>query len=356
MFLEKPSAFGLDLSDLSQKIILLKKTGQQTKLASFARHDIPEGVVELGVIKKEKELIESIKRAIEQVKGEKIKTKDCIVSLPETESYIRLVQLPKIAKEEIGEAIKWEIEANIPVSLEDIYFDWQLVEGSVNKPDQYNILIGALPKTLVDPYLEVIKKAGLRPLAFEIESIATARALIKEGIKTPPLVIIDLGAQRTSFMICVNGTVWLTTSLPISNNMLIDDIEKKIKVSHEKAKELKFKIGLDTSGENLEVYKAMEPRLLALVNEIRKYIDYCQAANPGSQALKVEKIILSGGGANLKGLPLFLSSQLKSRVEVGNPWVNIIEPSTSELPELAFLESLTYTTAIGLAIRGLKYT
>ncbi len=104
-------------------------------------------------------MIEVIKKTVSEAKGEKLKTKNCIVSLPETESYVRVVQLPKMVKEEIAEAIKWELEANIPVAINDVYFDWQLIGTDASSMD---ILIGALPKALVDPYLVVIKKPALR--------------------------------------------------------------------------------------------------------------------------------------------------------------------------------------------------
>jgi len=92
MFISHPSAFGLDLSDLSIKIALLKEAGGHLELVSFGRQEIPENVIERGVIKKEDELVALIKRAVDEAHGQKIKTQHCIVSLPETESYVRMVQ------------------------------------------------------------------------------------------------------------------------------------------------------------------------------------------------------------------------------------------------------------------------
>src|SRR4030043_1285036 len=198
MFFSKSSAFGLDISDLSIKIALLKQTGKHIQLASFGRQDIPENVIESGVIKKEEELISLMKKAVSEAKGQKIKTEFCVVSLPETESYIRVIQLPKIKQEEIPEAIKWELEANIPVPLDELYFDWQEITRTSSQKNHLNVLIGALPKTLVDPYFNVIKKAGLSPLAFEIESVATARALIKEEVSAESVIITDLGGKKTN--------------------------------------------------------------------------------------------------------------------------------------------------------------
>lgn len=356
MIFNKPSAFGLDLSDLSIKIALLKEAGGHLELVSFGRQEIPENVIERGVIKKEDELIALIKRAVDEIQGQKIKTQHCIVSLPETESYIRMVQLPKIKNEEIPEAIKWELEANIPIALDDIYFDWQVIDKTSTSDNQLNILVGALPKALVDPYLSVIKKAGLKPLAFEIESVATIQALIKDGAGQEATMIIDLGAKKTTLVIFAQNSIWLTTGLSVSSAELIYDIAKFLKIDQKKAKNLKFKVGLDQEEEEGKVYQVMKPRLVELVNEINKYIDYYQAskiAKPGSRQ-NISKILLCGGGANMKGLSAFLSARLKVQVSVGNPWVNIFTSSSDELPEIAFGDSLSFTTALGLALRGIS--
>jgi Tfp pilus assembly PilM family ATPase len=65
--------------------------------------------------------------------------------------------------------------------------------------------------------------------------------------------------------------------------------------------------------------------------------------------------MLCGGGANLKGLPQFLSERLKIPVVCGNPWVNILKPPIKSIPELSYQESLTYVTALGLALRDVSY-
>jgi len=50
----------------------------------------------------------------------------------------------------------------------------------------------------------------------------------------------------------------------------------------------------------------------------------------------------------------FLSLQLKISIEMGNPWVNILPESLKELPKLSYEKSLAFTTALGLALRGIK--
>jgi len=353
---QKILGFGIDLSDLSIKIIDLKKRGGNFELASFGRQEIPTGLIEGGEIKKELELIEVIKKSIKEVKGESLKTDYCVVSLPETESFVRLVHLPLMTKEEVAEAIKWEVEANIPLSLPEIYYDWHIIETAKGHSDHLDILIGVLPKKTVDPYLSVLKKAGLKPFIFEIESLAIARALVPGGRGQKPLIIIDLGAKRTSLVIFSGQTVYFTASLPISNTSIVATLSEKLGVDATKAKQIKIEQGLDYKNPTGPIMQALAPSLNEMAAKIKDYIDYYQEhlpAAPEAQGNTIGEIILCGGGANLAGLLEFLADKLNLTVSLGNPWINVFQGAPKNIPGLPLSEAPSYTTAIGLAIRGL---
>ena len=102
----------------------------------------------------------------------------------------------------------------------------------------------------------------------------------------------------------------------------------------------------------------MIPALTDLIEQIKRYLSYYQThashehLPPNGKG--VSKIFLCGGGANLKRLTDFLSTELKIPVELGNPWINILPEPLKEVPELPFEKSLSYTTALGLALRELK--
>jgi type IV pilus assembly protein PilM len=357
-FNPKICSFGIDLSDLSIKIIDLKKERGIFSLASFGRQEIPPGLIEEGEIKKEGELIEVIKKAIKGVRGKSLKSGFCVASLPETESFVRVVKLPIITKEEVSEAIKWEIEANIPLSLDEIYYDWQIIETDPNSlfikdQEHLNVLVGVLPKKTVDPYLDVLKKAGLRPCVFEIESIAATRALIKEGEDKKSLVIVDMGAKRTSLAISSNQTVYFTTSLNISNNSLVEVLSESLKISKDRALQIKLKVGLGLKHPESRVFQILKEPLQEMAAKIKNYIDFYQEHIGKAQfaGKKIEQILLCGGGANLDGLPEFLTSELKIDVSVGNPLVNISKNINEELVS-SLKDPLAYTTALGLALRS----
>lgn len=355
-----PETFGLDISDLSLKIIKLKKKKGFLSLASFSEEKIPQGIINGGEIKDENGLAKIIKDALPRVKGEKLKTKYAVVSLPEEKAFLEVVQMPKLQEAELKSAIIYEAENHIPLPIEEVYLDFQIVSPVVNHLDHVDVLLAALPKKTVDPYISCLRKAGLIPKVLEIESLAISRALIKKGISPFPLFLADLGATRTSFIIFSGYSLRFTGSIPVSSQKFTEAIANVLKVDLKEAERLKLKYGIkiDDKKKKKEIFETLIPALTDLTEQIEKYLAYYQAHTSHEHLLpdgkEVKKIVLSGGGACLKGLADFFASELKIPVEIGNPWVNILQEPLREVPGLKFQESLRYTTALGLALRGIN--
>jgi type IV pilus assembly protein PilM len=363
-FLElKPEAFGLDISDLSLKIIKLKRQGEGFTLASFGEESVKAGIIKNGEIKDEKKLAGAIKKAISKVEGEKINSEYVIASLPEEKSFLQVIQMPRLLEEDLKSAVIYEAENYIPLPIEEVYLDSQIIPPVRNHLDHLDVLIAALPKKTVDPYVSCLKKAGLRPLALEIESLAIARALVKDQVTTSPLVLIDFGTTRTGFIVFSGCSLRFTYSIPVSSQKLTEAISRSLEVDFNTAEKLKTKYGLADRGqkEGKQVFEALIPPMIDLIEQIKKGINYYQTHSshehlpPNGKG--VEKVLICGGGAKLKGLTSFLSEQLKTKVEVGNPWVNIL-PTTGQPKEETLIyekeKSLGYVTALGLALRGMR--
>ncbi|MCK4454298.1 type IV pilus assembly protein PilM [Candidatus Parcubacteria bacterium] len=366
-----PEAFGIDMSDLSIRIVKLKKKGDGLSLASFSQTGIKPGIIRKGIIRNEPGLVKLIRKTMSSVKGEKIKTNYVIVSLPEEKAFLQIIKMPKMEKEEIESAIRFEAENYIPVPLHKVYLDFQIIPPLSSKQSYLEVLIAAMPKEIVDGYVSCFKKAGLQIKALEVDSISIARALIKQGKSSEPILLIDLGATRTGFIIFKNNSLRFTSSIPISGQKFTEAVSRALEIDINKAEKLKIKYGLKgperirlKAKKNEKrfkkeiiceerVFEALIPILTDLIEQTKAYLDYYQSHEFSNHLPKngkrVERIILCGDGANLKGLSKFLSLELKTLTQAGNPWINI-----SKEIEMSLEESLKYTTAIGLALRGIK--
>jgi len=355
-FFKKPT-LGLDLSDLTLKVVQLKKKKQGLSLVNFVKEDIPAGFIKGGEIKNEEELISILKEALKKIKGEFSQKKQVICNLPEEKVFTRVIQLPLMKEEELDQAVKWETEAHIPLSIDEVYLDWQIIKRPNDNLDHYNILIAAAPRFLIDSYLSFLKKSGLEPIALEPESVAVVRSLIKPNDFTPT-IIVDIGASGTNFVIFSTSSICFTSHIAISGQFFNQAIMKSLSVDEKEANQLKIKIGLDEKEK--KIYQALEPLIDNLAKQLKDYITFYhgQTANLFGPDSAISRVLLCGGDSLLLNLPSFLEKKLDLPVKLGNPLINISPPDKRkhlvQPPLLSKRETLTYTTALGLALRKVR--
>ena len=353
----QPQTFGIDISDFSLKIIKLKKKGKGFDLVSAGESKIKEGIIQNGEIKNPEDLIRIIKESILKVEGEKLKTKYVICSLPEEKSFLKIIQMPKMKEEDLKTAVKYEAENHIPLPLNEVYLDSQAIVPIKDHLDHTDVLIVAFPKNIIDSYSYCLKKSGLQPIVMEPESAAIVRALVEKEISFSPLFIIDIGVNKTGFIIFSGRSLRFTSSIPISSDIFTETIAKNLSIEKEEAEKIKLKYGLENkSSKGKKVFESLIPVLIDLSEQIEKCLFFYKThsshehLNIDNQGVK--KIILCGGGSNINGLTSFLSEKLGCPVEMGNPWINFSSKSQKESSLLSYKNSLKYTTAMGLALRG----
>ena len=357
----EPEAFGMDFSDLRLRITKLKKKGKFFDLVSWNEATIPEGVIENGEILDKEKLILIIKDIVDKTKGQKITTKHVIVSLPEQKAFLQVIKIPKMNNNELKTAIPFEAENYIPMPINQVYLDYELVSSESSSAKNLDVLIGAMSKDVVDLYSSCIKEAGLVPEVLEVESQSIARALIKNYFSSAPVLIIDFGKSTASFIVFSGRSLRFTSSIDISSQKLTQAISQGFKIALNEAEKLKLKYGLELSDKSVKNKKVVE-MITTLINDLikqtQRHIDYYHAHSNNMPVSagggKIEKVLLCGSGSNLKGLPKFISSKLNIKTELANPWINIFPGLNKKIPKISFKESLGYTTVLGLALRGVQ--
>ena len=345
-----PSSFGLDLSDLSMKAVWLDRASGHDSVMSFGSVPLALGNVVDGEIMNPEAVRSAITSLLVKSGPKKIGTRKVICSLPETKAFLRIISLPRMEKDEVKEAIKWEIEANIPLTLDQVYYDWQILDlNVVGEKGKMNVLVVAVARSVVDQFTEVLESAGLEVIGLETESIAQARSLLPEKNDKSTTLIVDIGDRRTSFLIAIGSTPCFTSSVPLSSQMVTEAISKELKISFDEAEAIKIKHGLGSLAMKSPVLKAAEPVLESIAVEIERSIDFY--VNSLRYSSGIDSIVLCGGGSNMNGFLPYMTKRLGKPVESGNPWVNV--QLGREIPIIDKRRSVQYSTAIGLALRGL---
>ena len=367
----------MDICDVSVKVVQLGISKNEFLVQGLSDVNIPPDTVTGDTIKNPQVLADAIRKAISQPKFGGFSNPYVVASIPETKSFVRVIQMPAMTEEEAREAVPWEAEAYIPLPIGQVYLDWVILENnrSVFSPSvpaaqaseqekagvKMTVLIMASPKDYVDDLVRVLKLAKLKPVALEVESQATARSLIAGG-KAESTLIVDIDSMRTSLIINDRGTLQFTSSLPVAGNSFTDSIAKALTLNVADAETMKREYGLGDDAKGKLIKKALAPVLNNLVGEIRNTIRFYEEH---VESGKISRLLLAGGGSKLKHLPSYLADRFEMpdksemvlrslpgmKIELGNPWVKVLEKGKA--PPLSREDSLGYSTAIGLALRDL---
>ena len=375
---------GLDISDLSIKLVQLDKIRDKIKIQALGKLTLPLGVITNGVINDRAELIKAIKKIIAAPGYGKVSSEEAVVCLPESKTFIKRIEVAK-SPNSLADVIGAEIEKHVPMSKSEIYYDWQV---TAELADKYQVLIGAAPKEIVDQYAQLLDDAKLSVAAMEIEPTAICRCLLKEEApeakpaaaplkpgRTAPLNygIIDIGANHTCLIFYSDNTIVFSVSMPISGEEITAKISRTLNLTPEQAEKAKIICGLDETKANGVIKKILEETIKNLISKIKEALDFYENYYGG----KLNKILLCGGGGNITELGKIIAQEFSIKVETADALTNLDE--TGEKFNPIFMEKhsfdakllkndssregnnlsiqqnsgSTFTTAIGLALRGI---
>jgi Tfp pilus assembly PilM family ATPase len=104
--------------------------------------------------------------------------------------------------------------------------------------------------------------------------------------------------------------------------------------------------GVDPGEKQPEMVSALAQNLQFLASEIKKISRYYEERDK-DRNVKVEQVVILGGGANLPGLATYMTSELRIPTKLADIWQNVDLGHTHK-PD--HVETTMYATAAGLAI------
>jgi len=204
---------------------------------------------------------------------------------------------------------------------------------------------------------KAVASAGFEPVSKVVSALASAKAVLREEEKENGVLLIDMGAGLTDFVLFLEGHPVVTGAIPIAGGAITRDISFFMKVDQEEAERIKREEGValvdmvregdilkvrprgearELSVEKARLAEAIQVRLEEIVEKIVERIEKAgfklDSANAG--------VVITGGCANLKGIKEFLErfTDMPARVGVPTGLIGIKEK----------VEDPKYSTAVGL--------
>lgn len=340
---KKPIA-GLDISSNGLEIMLLDQN--KWTVAGYGSLDLDPNSLQLALSSDNDYLTKSLKLLMSKKIIGQINTTSVALSLPASQTFSRTFSLPKKTKHYLKEAVALEIEQYIPVPINKLYIDYEIIKE--NKTESM-VLLSAIPRKITDRAIASVNQAGFDVVLVEPSTNSLSRLLSQVEDGDIPTVIVDIGPSHTDIAITDTSIVRVTNSLPIGGNNFTMEIAQQLNISLENANQLKILSGLNAGSKQASIKSALAPSLQAITKEIRKVIRYFNERI--SQGRKLEQLLIVGGGSSLPGIGEYFTDELVIPARVACPWQKM---NFQNLPEPDPQYRSRYLTVTGVALASKK--
>ncbi len=355
------SKLGIDIGTSSIKIVELSKRGGRFVLDNYGFFELKgtsgDGADQSILKLPDEEIIWGIK---EVIKNSKMRSRDVVASIPSFSTFATVIELPYLSEDDIAKAIPFEARKYIPIPLNEVILDWSIIgiAGQSGPPagqalpaskapagakgTNVEVFLAAVPKDETARYQRIFKSAGLNLVALELENSALIRGLL--GNDPAPTALVNIGGRSTSIVIVDKGYERVSHNYEIGGFEITKSIARTLNVSLEKAEDLKRRLGLVESNENI-IKEAMVSLVDMMIFETKKTITgYEESKNQ-----KVSRVIVIGGVVNMPNFPQYVAQRLERDVLVGNVFARVVYPQ--ELAPILQELSNNFSIAAGLAMR-----
>lgn len=343
------SYLGVDIGTTSIKLVELKKSGGLPELVnyglleSYGHLERLNNAIQTSTLKiLDRETTELLRLLL---KESGVKTAAAFASIPSFSSFTALIELPVMSREDTDRAMKFQAKQYIPLPLAAVTVDWIKVgeredgQGNLNQ----QILLVSVPNEQIEKYKSIFRGAGLNLIALEVEGLSTARVLTSDSQAVT--LILDIGSRSTSLVIAKNGLLKFSGQTDFAGGSLTQTLAAGLNIRVRRAEDLKKQRGLKGTGGEYELSTLMLPILDVIISEAKRVKDNYERG----YGEKIERVIVSGGGADLLGIVNYAQEQLALPTSKAIPFSQLkysseIEPLVADLgPE--------FSVAVGLGLR-----
>ncbi|MBW2603951.1 MAG: type IV pilus assembly protein PilM [Deltaproteobacteria bacterium] len=344
-FLKKNRLVGLDIGSRTLKLAEIIDTKAGPALKDFKTIDIEPGLIEEGSVRDPEAVSGHIRELFNSIK---LKDKNVAISIGGYSVIVKKINVQTMTEDELHETIHFEAEQYIPFDISEVNLDFQILGESEHNPNQMNVLLVAAKKEMISEYINLMKMAKLHPCIIDVDAFALQNIFkLNYTPEDENIALIDIGASKTSLNILKDNVSEFMRDVSLGCEQINDKIVSTVGCTIKETE--KIKLGKESDLISAEDLKEI---VVSVVTdwciEIKRALDFFYSTYPEEQ---ITRIVLSGGGANIKKFLEILAAETSAEVEVINPFQNIIFDSNRF--DSSYLEQIAPQAAIcmGLATR-----
>jgi type IV pilus assembly protein PilM len=343
-FKDRP-IFGMDIGHGSLKVMQIEHHGKKPRIVGYGTTSFDSSSINDGVIKNPEAIAKATLELFQSHLVGDITTRRVIIAIPAYRTFTRLINLPHMAGKQLREAVEIEAAQYIPLPLEDVYLDFDIV-GNNFQGDNHtlDVFAVAVPRSIVDSQLKLMRLIGLEPVGVQTTINAAGKLFLQDSQSDVPAVLVDFGSVSSDIGI-FDQHMLISGTVSGGGEDFTNRIAEKLNVTKAEAQIIKTKYGLGPSKKQTLIISAIDPVLQQLAQEIRRMLRYHEDRYGTKR--NVNQVITLGGGANMPGMSERLTETLRIAVRSCDPW-EYLDQSGLQPPSKA--DKPMYSTALGLSL------
>jgi type IV pilus assembly protein PilM len=347
--LGKKNLVGLDIGSSSVKAIELQGKPGNLSLASLGYESLqPDTVVDGQIME-----LNDVSNVIAGIFGaHQIRADRVAAGVSGSSVIVKNIIVPQMSPEELEESIDWHAEEHIPFDISDVSLDYQVVGSG---PDSLHVLMAACKRDFVANIKQAIQLAGKQPEIIDVDAFALQNCyeVNYEPTADETVALLNVGASTMNINILKGTRSVFTRDVTVGGNQYTSLLQKELGLTFEQAEAVKRGGAPPSDSQPVDMEAVLETVSDMLALEISKTFDFYRATADESDAA-VQKILISGGGSKLTGLPEFLAGRFEIPVERFDPFRKIKVDARRFDPDYMRDVVPEMAVAVGLALRGVE--
>ncbi len=345
----------LDIGSYSIKALYFEKSYSGHKLLSFSNTIIPDD----SKLSASERILEAIRVMKSEQKYEPAET---VLIYPSEKTTTRFFTLPFKDNKRISMALPLEIEEQMPFELEDILYEWQVVEY-LDKGSR--VFVTVTRKEDFNSYMELLKNAGIEPdvVTTGTDALFSLGSFLKLGkeiieveqdgksqkqIESHPVVIIDMGSTKTNVVLSRNGIPEYARVINYGGEHITKKIMEYYDLPYQQAETSKIDVGyiiLDGDTSNYTKEQISFSTILKEASDlVIRDINQTLASYRSEKKDHISRCFLAGAGWQTRNFKEYMIQELKLNIQPleFHQSIGIKLPFSGTPDELKFCNTIGY--------------
>ncbi len=336
------SFVGIDIGNANLKIASIRKSGKRYVIESVVSEKLGAMSQRRGNEFNTQGCAAIVKRLIET---NRISASNCILGLNGKDVIFRFVEIPPVSDGQIRKLLEYEQAASTKGISAEMMTDYQQLNIPRETPGSL-ALVGTARAADLDEDVRLLTTAKLKVSGIVPKSVALHRLMADSGVVSDAetTMLLDIGEEATEIVIALGRNLVLARTVNIGGRTFTEAIAKEFSVINEVAEEIKlaegtimvtgkrpslmseFREGFDDLIAAEGIRFRNDPRypsnlsraLTGAADQLRMAADSAlrfAMVQTKVKNLKIDKIILSGGGSKLPGLLEYFNSKFNIPVQ-----------------------------------------